>query len=52
MGKVTDGVRKVAAKMGSTFHWPKRKITPPEQKQLDRWEAEGGSVRDDDEPAG
>jgi len=52
MGKVTDGVRKVATKMGNTLRWPKRRVAPPEKKQLDRWEAEGGSVLDDDEKTG
>jgi len=48
MGKVTDGVRKFAKKMGSSLHWPKRKLPPAEQKQVDRWEGEGGSVHDDE----
>ncbi len=48
MGKVTDGVRRFATRMGKTFRWPKRKLTPSEQKQVDRWEGEGGSVREDE----
>ncbi|HEU4807100.1 MAG TPA: hypothetical protein VFT01_02475 [Homoserinimonas sp.] len=49
MGKIADGVRKFANKMGSSrLHWPRRKPTPAEKKQLDRWEGEGGAVRDDD----
>lgn len=48
MGKVSDGVRRAAAKMGSALRWPKR-TPPPEPKQLNRWEGEGGSVVDDDD---
>jgi hypothetical protein len=47
MGKVTDGVRKLATTMGRTLRWPKRKLTPPEQRQIERWEGEGGSLHDD-----
>ena len=49
MGKITDGVRKFATKMGNSRpRWPKRKPTEAEKKQLDRWEGEGGAVPDDD----
>jgi hypothetical protein len=48
MGKITDGVRKFATRMGGSLHWPKRKPTIAEKRQIERWEAEGGSVRDDD----
>jgi hypothetical protein len=48
MGKITDGVRKFATKMGGSLRWPKRKPTASEQRQVERWEAEGGSIRDDD----
>jgi len=48
MGKVSDGVRKFAKSMGKSLRWPKRKVSPTEQKQVDRWEGEGGSVRDDE----
>jgi hypothetical protein len=51
MGKVTDGVRKAVTKIGSTLRWPKR-TPPPEQKQLNRWEGEGGSVVDEEENSG
>ena len=51
MGKITDGVRTLAKKLGSsTLRWPKRKRTEVEKRQLDRWEGEGGSVLDDDTP--
>ncbi|MHA6669046.1 hypothetical protein ACX3O0_09270 [Homoserinimonas sp. A447] len=43
MGKVADGVRKFANKMGKSLHWPRRKPTVP-KKQIDRWEDEGGSL--------
>ena len=48
MGKITDGVRKFATRIGGSFRWPTRKPTASEQRQIERWEAEGGSVRDDD----
>lgn len=48
MGKIADGVRTIATRMGSSLHWPKHKPTAAEKKQLDRWEGEGGSVRDGD----
>lgn len=52
MGKVTDGVRRFATKMGKSLRWPKRKVSSAEQKQLDRWEGEGGSFHDDEESKG
>lgn len=52
MGKITDGVRKLATKMGASLRWPKRKLSQAEQRQLDRWEGEGGAVRDDEEDHG
>lgn len=52
MGKIADGVRNFATKMGKTLHLPKRKPTKSEQKQIDRWEGEGGAVHDNDEGRG
>lgn len=51
MGKIADGVRKLATKMGSSLHWPNSKPSVP-KKQIDRWEGEGGAVHDDDESHG
>jgi hypothetical protein len=45
MSKMTDGIRKLASKLT----WPKRKPTPPEKKQLGRWEGEGGAVHPEDD---
>ncbi len=47
MGKFTDGVRQAAKKL-SSLRWPKRKPTIAEKRQIERWEGEGGSVREDD----
>ena len=48
MGKVTDGVRKFAKKMGG-LRWPKRKPTISEKRQVERWEGEGGSLPPDEQ---
>lgn len=47
MGKITDGVRKFANKMGKSLHWPQRKPAVP-TKQIDRWEGEGGALPPDE----
>ena len=47
MGRITDGVRKFARKIGG-LRWPKRKPTKSEQRQVDRWEGEGGSLHPDE----
>lgn len=47
MGKVTDGVRKLAKKVGG-LRWPKDKPTKAEKRQVERWEGEGGSLPPDE----
>lgn len=48
MGKIKDGAKWIADKWRAGVRWSRRKLTPSEQRQIERWEGEGGSVLDDD----
>lgn len=45
MGIMTKRIRDLASKLS----WPGHKPTPPEKKQLGRWEGEGGALHPEDE---
>ncbi|WP_168628040.1 MULTISPECIES: hypothetical protein [unclassified Cryobacterium] len=55
MAKFRESVRKAAAKLRQT-RWPKRDQSKADKRQLDRWEGEGGAIRDEsddsDDPRG
>ena len=46
MAKFRESVRKAASNLRQ-IRWPKRDQTKTDKRQIDRWESEGGAIRDD-----